>query len=119
MEYKNLSKLIKEERAFLSTNFLNTYETTIYYKSIYIPKVSFLLVTSSFLRRKLRKIQRPFDQILLQQMGFNQNTSKGITYGPIQYGGIGLKCLYLQQGLENICQFIRVWCSKGDLGRLL
>ena len=119
MEYKNLKKLIKEERAFLSTSFLNPYETTIYYKSIYIPKVSFLRGTSSFSRRKLRTIQRPFDQILLQQMGYNQNTSKSITYGLIQDGGIGLKCLYLQQGLENIRQFIRVWRSNDDLGRLL
>ena len=93
-EYNNLLTLVRDERAFFSISFLDQYENTIYYRSFHIPKVSFLMVKLSFSRCQLRHIQGPFDQILLQQLGFNQNTSKCITYSSRIYGSIGLKCFF-------------------------
>ena len=42
LEHQNLTMLIKHEQVFFCSNFLNHYETAIYYKSIYIQKILFI-----------------------------------------------------------------------------
>ena len=90
-----------------------------YYKSTYLPKVNFFLTTASFPCTKLNRIQRSFSQVLLQQLGYNKKTATLVTYELLDYGGIGINCLYIQQDIQNIQQFIRLCRSKNSISVLL
>lgn len=75
--------------------------------------------TTFFSKKKLPKLQARYVQALLQSLGYNKNTSKSIRYGSPSFAGIGIKCLYLEQGISCIYQFLRHWRSNTQLSKLL
>jgi hypothetical protein len=73
-------------------------EGWIAYRSIYLPSMSYSLMSTSFNRRELATIQRSPIRALLSTMGFNRNMPLEIVFGPISHGGLDLRHLYVEQG---------------------
>jgi hypothetical protein len=59
-------------------------------------------------RKQLQQIESPCINALLSKMGYNRHFAREIVFGPIEYGGLGLKSLYFQQGYLNIKWFINM-----------
>ena len=52
-------------------------------------------------------------------MGYNKNTAVAIRHGTPYYGGIRIRCLYMEQGISAVHQFIRHWRSDSNISKLL
>jgi hypothetical protein len=57
-------------------------------------------------RHQLQQIESPCINALLTKMGYNRHFPRAIVFGPIEYGGMGLKNLYFQQGFLQIKGFL-------------
>ena len=75
--------------------------------------------TTFFSKKYLRKLQRPYHRALLQCLGYNKNTSTQVCYGSKTLMGIGIKCLYLEQGCKGIMTFMRHWRDRSIISTLL
>jgi hypothetical protein len=116
---EKLKEVIKSETAFVATSHLNPSLTYRYYTAIFQKKVQYPLTLSYFSKKKLRKLQKRYHKVLLRALGYNQNTAIPVRYGSPFYAGIGLRCLYLEQGLASIMQFMRHWRSDKSISKLL
>ena len=66
----------------------------------------------------LAKLQSLSTHATLEKMGFKQNTAHAIAYGSRLHGGIGLRTLFIEQGIAQLTMIIRQIRSKNDLGTL-
>ena len=103
------------ENVFVATRQLPSELMYTYYTSIFLKKVGYPLKLSSFSKKKLQQLQDGYYKILLDSLEFNQNTARQVKYGSPSYAGIGLRCLYLDQGSSGVLQFIRHWRSNNRL----
>lgn len=80
--------------------------TYTYYTTIFQKKVHYPMTLSYFSKKKLCKLKNNYNKVLLRALGYNQNMAKPVRYGTPLYASIGLRCLYLDQGIFGIKQFI-------------
>jgi len=56
--------------------------------------------------------------IILSKMGYNKNMLKAVVYAPTTHGGIRMKNLYTEEGLQKVLQVIKhlqAWTTLGTL----
>ena len=114
-----LEELVRNETAFVATCHLSPHLVFTYYTSIFLKKTTYPLSVSFFSKKKLRRIQGPFYRALLQSLGYNKNTAIPVRYGSPSLSGIGLRCLYLEQGIQCLQQFLRHWRTSTHISKLL
>jgi len=44
--------------------------------------------------------------LILSKMGYNKNMPRAVVYAPTTHGGIGMKNLYTEQGLQKVLQVL-------------
>ena len=116
---QKLKHLIQQEMAFVATSQMTPDITHKYYTTIFLKRITYPLTLSYFSKKKLRKLQQNYHGLLLGALGYNKNTAKPVRYGSPRFAGIGLRCLYLEQGILGLQQFIRHWRSNTNITRLL
>jgi hypothetical protein len=94
-------------------------EAVVAYRSYYRPKFEYPLPVTTMSKMQLESIERPSINALLSKMGYNRNFPRAIVFGPVQYGGLGLKSLYFQQGYLVIKWFIKTVREQSRVTELL
>ena len=94
-------------------------EAVVAYRSYYRPKFEYPLPVTTMSKTQLDSIERPSITALLSTMGYNRNFPRAVVFGPVQYGGIGLKSLYSQQGYLGIKWFIKTVREESRVTELL
>lgn len=69
-------------------------------------------------KAQLNKIQSPIKQALLPKCGHNRNLPTAIVYGPTHLGGIGLRSLYIEQGIAQMRSLIICLRSNSNMTTL-
>jgi hypothetical protein len=64
-------------------------------------------------------LQRPAVAATLAKLGFRRTINRTIAFGSPQYGGLGLRDLYIEQGIAQLQLFIRHLRAQSPQGRLL
>jgi hypothetical protein len=94
-------------------------EVWTYYHAIYLPSISYSLQVSTLSRRQATAIQKKATHLILPMLGFNRYTPRPLVYGPIQYGGLGMRDLFAEQGIGQVQLFLKHWRTPGQAGQLL
>ena len=102
----------------MATNPLSADEATTSYYSIFQAQMTFGLGVCPISKTKLEKIQRKSKIATLQKMGFMRSTPNAVTYGALQYGGLGLRNLYVERGIAQLILVIRHVRAMSDQGVL-
>ena len=84
-----------------------------YYHSIYLPSITYPFPSTTLTYSQCEQLQRQIKQAVLPKHGFNRHTPNAVVYGPTTYAGIGLRPLYLEQGLSQIESLIKCLRSTG------
>jgi hypothetical protein len=56
---------------------------------------------------------------MLPKCSYNRNTPKAVIYGPLQFGGIKFRMLYVEQGLGQLTFFLKFWRTDFKASNLL
>jgi len=97
-------------------------EAVVAYRSYYRPKFDYPLPVTTMSKTQLDAIERPSINALISAMGYNRHFPRAIVFGPVKYGGLGLKSLYFQQGylaIKWLIKTIREQSRVTDLLRTL
>jgi hypothetical protein len=105
--------------ARLSQGNLSRHETWVGYFSCFLPKLTYGLSVMTHTRKDLDQLQRPAVAATLAKLGFRRTINRAIVFGSPQYGGLGLRDLYLEQGIAQLQLFIRHLRAESPQGRLL
>jgi hypothetical protein len=68
---------------------------------------------------KLATLQRSSTRATLMKIGFNRNTALAVVFGAVTFGGLGMRHLYVEQGIAQLQLFIRHTRAGTDQGTLL
>jgi len=88
--------------SLIATSKLTKTESLLAYKTFWIPSVTYSLGTTTMTKAELRSIQSQATSSFLQKMGFNKHYPRAVSFGPECMGGLGLKDLYVEQGVSAI-----------------
>ena len=116
---RKIKQILQDETAFLHTYHLTCDQIYKYYITMFSKKVTYPMSTTFFFKKFLQKFQRPYHRALLQGLGYNKNTSIQVCYGSKSLMGIGIKCLYLEQGCKGVMAFICHWRDNSIISKLL
>ena len=89
------------------------------YESIWFPSLSYGLETTNLSFTELNNLQKPIINHLLPILGYNRHFPRAVVYGSKHFGGLGLKHLYITQGVKHITSFIKYYRSNNNIGKLL
>jgi len=89
------------------------------YTTIYLPTITYPLPATTLSRATLEKAQSMTTPLIISKMGYNQNMPKAVIYAPITHGGLGLKHLESEQGIQQVNQVLKHLHSNTTLGTLL
>jgi hypothetical protein len=73
-----------------------------YYHSTFLPSVTFSFPTNAIPESQLAPIQNRSTRRFLNAFGYCKNTPKAVVYGPQEYGGIGCRSFYDEQGAAQL-----------------
>lgn len=110
------AKISKLTDAFLQCP-LQPCDTRQGYETIFMPSTRYMLPATAIPFDALEKAQRQIKDAVLPKLGFNRNMPLAIVYAPALFGGIALKHLGVEQGIEHICILIAHIRSETPLGK--
>ncbi len=85
----------------------------------FYPTVSYPLAATHMSQTDLNQAQKPVTHAFLSALGFNPNMPRSIVYAPPSFGGIGLRDLYVEQGIAQTMALIRHTRASTTLGKTL
>ena len=95
-------------------------EAWYFYKSCFLPCVSYPLANSHFTMASLQKTQRTAMSIIVAKCGYNRRMKREVLCGPTYLGGAEFYKLYdQQQGTGQVTSFLRHWRTCTTIGKLL
>ena len=101
----------------LLTSALNKYDTWIAYFSVGLPSMTYTLPVMHHTKKSLSKVQTIPVKATLLKLGFNRHTSKKVVFGSQYFMGLGLRHLYVEQGIAQLNILMRHVRSQTDLGK--
>jgi hypothetical protein len=69
--------------------------------------------------KDLDLLQRPAVSATLAKLGFRRTINRSIVFGSTWYGGLGLRDLYIEQGIAQLLLFIRHLRAQSPQGKLI
>ena len=81
---------------------LNRQEAYLVYITRYKPMVHYPLSITTFTKTQCKKIQTPFLNVLIPQLGLNRKTPRAVCFGPKIFGGLSLKNIEYDQVVRHI-----------------
>lgn len=101
------------------SNSMTAWEAWTAYFTIYLPRIRYTLAITHFTRKELEKIQKGAVRAVLSKIGFNRSTARAVVFAPPWFGGLGMRQLYVEQGVAQLETFIRHIRSETRLGDLI
>jgi len=80
---------------------LNRNEAKIAHETVWWPGIGYSLGVTTFDHKQCDKIQATFQSKWIAKMGYNRAMSNAIRYGPLDFGGIALRTIWIEQGLQH------------------
>jgi hypothetical protein len=117
-EEAEISYLTKRSNAFAKNYGLTNKQATLAYNLVYISSLKYGLTSTSLLYQQITKIHRYAVDKFISAMGIDHSTHHALIYGPLEYGGFGVRHLYTEMmgmKLETVISHIR---SESQLGTL-
>ena len=90
-----------------------------FYQTIYLKSIGFVLPCSFFTAAQLHSIHSPAARVFASKCGYNRNTSLNILHGPTHLAGSGFLSLYTIQGEGQISMFLKFWRTQTPTSILL
>jgi hypothetical protein len=90
-----------------------------YYHSIFLPSVTYSFATNSIPEQKLLPVQNRSTRRFLNAFGYCKNSPKEVVYGPQEFGGIGCRSFYDEQGAAQIEMIMKHLRHGSDVGKQL
>ena len=119
MQFCQLKAKSDEITDFLWSTHFTRDEAWTYYRSCYVPAVTYPLTSSFLSPSQLATIQTKAMAIITAKCGFNRHTKMEVLYGPRDLGGAEFCHLITQQGICQTTYFLRHWRSQSSVGKLL
>jgi hypothetical protein len=98
---------------------LDKYEAWIAYFVVFIPMMTYTFGISHHSSKHLAHMQSQPTRATLMKIGFNRNTALAVVFGAVIFGGLGMRHLYIEQGIAQLQLFIRHLRAGTDQGTLL
>jgi hypothetical protein len=118
-QMQQLQQLCSDQVAFLWKSPLTRIEAWYFYKSCFLPSVTYPLANSHFTLPELQNVQRTAMWIIVAKCGFNRHTKREVLYGPLRFGGAGFVELFDEQGIGQVTTFLKHWREGGVIGKML
>jgi ribonuclease HI len=120
-QHRELTWLRSKAHSFalhISKGKLSREETYRAYHSVYIPSLTYSLGSTTFTQTEAKSIQKRSLNLILASMGINRNMPRPVVYTPTHFGGLGFKCLYTEQGCQQVENFIGHLRIQSTVGKL-
>jgi hypothetical protein len=118
-QYRQLYQKSLSCTAFLWKTPLTRPEAWLYYRTTFLPAISYPLACSFFSRRQLDTLQTKSMSIIFARCGYNRNTKREILYGPMELGGASFRTLFVQQGTGQVTQLLKHMRTQSQVGVLM
>lgn len=118
-QFRKLKEKSDQITEFLWSTHFTRDEAWTFYRSCYVPAVTYPLTSSFLTRSQLTSIQSKAMAIITAKCGFNRHTKSEVLYGPRDIGGAGFCHLHAQQGIGQTAYFLRHWRNQSSVGKLL
>ena len=103
----------------LLTSSLSFDDVRVFYQSIYIPTIRYVLPALSVEEKQLEEIQTRSIEALLIRKGFNRHFPRRITHGPQSWGGLGILDIKTEGGLSQIKELRHALYGDSEPGKLM
>jgi len=94
-------------------------EAEIVYSTIFLPTITYPFPATTLSIKDLEQAQSMTTPTIISHMGYNRNMPKVVIYAPSTHGGLGLKHLYTEQGVQKALQVIKHLRTRTTLGELM
>jgi len=88
------------------------------YKTILLPTITYPLPATTLSETILKWAQSMTTPVILRKMGYNWNMPKAVIYTPTLHGGIWMKNLHTEQGVQQVLQLVKHLQDQTHLGNL-
>ena len=116
-QYQALMKKSQQHANVIAACPLNRYAAHLFYFTVSLPGLTYSLPASTLTDYQLRQIQKPLITATLSKMGYRRNIPRTVVFAPIRFGGLGLRHLYTEQGLQQIQRLLAHLRSHSTLGK--
>ena len=117
--YPECKRLRLKSRAMvrrLATAAFSPHEAQTFFRSVYIPSISYTFPTGILRSDDCRQIQGELLRHLLPQLGFNPHTPRELVHGPRFLGGCGIQDLFTTQGSSKCIRVLQHLRNDRPLG---
>jgi hypothetical protein len=103
----------------IAVGYLTPYDAWVSYFACFLPSMTYTFPVTHHKKAKLDKLQASPKRATLLKLGYRRNIPDAVVYGSIQYGGIGLRPLFIEAGIAQYLIFTRHLRAQTDIGSLL
>jgi hypothetical protein len=103
----------------IKTICLHRTEMTNCWNTIILPTMKYGQSAMVLSKKSLEDIQKPISFAILPTMGLNRHYPRALVYASTSVGGIGLQCLYTEQGLAQIMFLMGGWRRNDETSQLI
>jgi len=114
-----LQSTAREYATRTSLSSLSKLDAWISYFAVFLPMMSYTLPVCHHSKKSLDRLQSAPTTSTLLKLGFNRHTAHAVVYGSVQFAGLGLRSLFIEQGIAQLLIFIRHLRACTDVGTLL
>ena len=82
-------------------------------------QLEYPLRATTFSQNECDALQKSFTTTFLAKMGYNQNTSRDIIFGPWLYGGTGFGMVWMDQGVWHLKLLLGHLRSNDKVGHII
>ena len=107
-QFRKLKEKSDRITEFLWSTLLTRGEAWTYYRSCYVPAVTYPLTSSFLSTSQLKSVQAKAMAIITAKCGFNRKTKMEVLYGPRDLGGAKFHHLTVHQGIYQTKYFFRL-----------
>ena len=94
-------------------------DITVFYNCIYIPAIRYTLPMSSLNQRQIQEATKLSKKKFLNKLGLSSTTATEVVTGSTKWGGLGLKDIYVEEGLANIQMLMNAIISQSKLKNMV
>ena len=117
-QYTALCKKNGEHARVVASSPLSRTDVWAYYHAIYLPSVTYVFPSSSLSKEHCDKLQRVFKNAFLPRYGYNRHTPNAVVFGSSDFGGLGLRTLFIERGIAQIYGLLACLRSCGVASQL-
>jgi hypothetical protein len=113
-----LQSTASEYSTRMSSSSLSKLDAWISYFAVFLPMMAYTLPVCHHSQTSLDRLQSAPTTSTLLKLGFNRHTAHAVVYGCVQFAGLGLRSLFIEQGIAQILISMRHLRACTDVGTL-